>query len=89
VNILWLPLDYRSTCEAIWDQTVVLGHLSGRLSFLQFGQGPKLIGLTEREAMKGREEPASDPEENVSCLDSEGALSISRRHRLLRKIGLR
>ncbi|KAH8661591.1 WD40-repeat-containing domain protein [Tricladium varicosporioides] len=42
-NILHLPLDYRSTCEAIWDQSVVLGHLSGRLSFLQFKQGPKLI----------------------------------------------
>ena len=42
-NILWLPPDYRSICEAIWDQTVVLGHLSGGLSFLEFKQGPKLI----------------------------------------------
>jgi WD40 repeat protein len=42
-NILWLPPDYRSTCEAIWDQTVVLGHSSGRLSFLQFRQGLKVI----------------------------------------------
>ncbi|KAH8650237.1 hypothetical protein BGZ60DRAFT_473938 [Tricladium varicosporioides] len=42
-NILWLPPDYRSTCEAIWDQTIVLGHSSGRLSFLQFRQGPKLV----------------------------------------------
>jgi WD40 repeat protein len=38
-NILWLPPDYRSTCAAIWDQTVVLGHSLGRLSFLQFRQG--------------------------------------------------
>ncbi|KAH8588260.1 WD40-repeat-containing domain protein, partial [Bisporella sp. PMI_857] len=42
-NILWLPPDYRSTCKAIWDQTVVLGHSSGRLSFLRFRQGPKLV----------------------------------------------
>jgi WD40 repeat protein len=42
-NILWLPPDYRSTCEAIWDQTVVLGHSSGRLSFLQLRQGLKLV----------------------------------------------
>ena len=33
-NILWLPLDYRSTYKAIWDQTVVLGHSLGRHSFL-------------------------------------------------------
>ena len=42
-NILWLPPDYRSICEAIWDQTVVLGHSSGRLTFLQFRQGPKPV----------------------------------------------
>ena len=42
-NILWLPPDYRSVCEAIWDQTVVLGHSSGGLSFLKFKQGLKLI----------------------------------------------
>ncbi|KIM93071.1 hypothetical protein OIDMADRAFT_184872 [Oidiodendron maius Zn] len=42
-NILWLPPDYRSTCEAFWDKTVVLGHSSGRISFLQFRQGHKLV----------------------------------------------
>ena len=42
-NILWLPPDYRFVCEAIWDQTIILGHSSGRLSFLQFRLGPKLI----------------------------------------------
>jgi hypothetical protein len=42
-NILWLPPDYRSTCKAIWDKTITLGHSSGRLSFLQFRQGPKLV----------------------------------------------
>jgi tetratricopeptide (TPR) repeat protein len=45
--------------------------------------------IIEREAMKGREEPASDPQRNVSYLDSKGALSTSRRHRLFRKLGLR
>jgi hypothetical protein len=43
VNILWLPPDYRSTCEAFWDKTIILGHSSGRLSFLWFRQGQKLI----------------------------------------------
>ncbi len=42
-NILWLPPDYRSTCNAIWDQTIVLGHSLGGLSFLKFKQGPKLV----------------------------------------------
>jgi WD40 repeat protein len=42
-NILWLPPDYRSMCEAIWDQTVILGHSLGRLSFLQFKQGLKFV----------------------------------------------
>jgi WD40 repeat protein len=37
-NILWLPPDYRSRCEAFRDQSVILGHSSGRLSFLQFRQ---------------------------------------------------
>ncbi|PVH70823.1 NACHT-domain-containing protein [Cadophora sp. DSE1049] len=42
-NILWLPTDYRPTCEAIWDTIVILGHSSGRISFLRIGEGPKLI----------------------------------------------
>ncbi len=42
-NILWLPPDYRSICNAIWDQTIVLGHSLGGLSFLKFKQGPKLV----------------------------------------------
>ena len=42
-KILWLPPDYRSTCEVIRDKIVVLGHSSGRLSILQFRQGPKLV----------------------------------------------
>jgi hypothetical protein len=42
-NILWLPPDYRSECEAIWNQTIVLGHTLGGLSFLEFKQGLKLV----------------------------------------------
>ena len=34
--------------------------------------------IIEREAMKGREEPVSDPQGNLSRLDSEGALLTSR-----------
>ncbi|KAG4438740.1 hypothetical protein IFR05_005768 [Cadophora sp. M221] len=32
---LWLPINYRPTCEAVWGRIIVLGHSSGRLSFLQ------------------------------------------------------
>jgi WD40 repeat protein len=42
-NLLWLPTNYRPTCKATWDSIIVLGHISGRLSFLQFQQGPKEI----------------------------------------------
>ncbi|KAH9205082.1 WD40-repeat-containing domain protein, partial [Leptodontidium sp. 2 PMI_412] len=42
-NLLWLPSEYRPTCEAAWDKTLVLGHSSGNISFLQLKQGPKLI----------------------------------------------
>jgi WD40 repeat protein len=42
-NVLWLPPEYRPTCEAIWDRIVVLGHSSGRLSFLQIKKGLKFI----------------------------------------------
>jgi hypothetical protein len=38
-NILWLPPEYRPCCQAIRNGTVVLGHYSGRLSFLYFEQG--------------------------------------------------
>jgi predicted NACHT family NTPase len=32
---LWLPTNYRPTCEAVWGRIIILGHSSGRLSFLQ------------------------------------------------------
>ena len=42
-NILWLPPDYRPTCQAIWNGIVVLGHSTGRISFFKFTQGANLI----------------------------------------------
>ncbi|KAH8747827.1 hypothetical protein F5882DRAFT_422337 [Hyaloscypha sp. PMI_1271] len=42
-NILWLPPDYRTTCVAVWNGIVVLGHSSGRVSVLEFNEGSKLI----------------------------------------------
>jgi WD40 repeat protein len=42
-NILWLPPDYQTSCIAVWNGIVVLGHPSGRISFLKFKEGPKLI----------------------------------------------
>jgi len=42
-KILWLPPKYRPTCEAIRNESVVLGHSSGKISFFKFSQGPKLI----------------------------------------------
>jgi WD40 repeat protein len=35
-KIVWLPPDYRATCEAVWNKVVVLGHSSGRISLLEF-----------------------------------------------------
>jgi hypothetical protein len=35
-NILWLPSDYRATCAAVRDNVLILGHASGRVSFLEF-----------------------------------------------------
>jgi WD40 repeat protein len=43
VKILWLPLDYRATSTAVWNNSIILGHSSGRISILDFKKGPKLI----------------------------------------------
>ena len=40
---LWLPTNYRPTCEAVWGRIIILGHSSGRLSFLQIQQGLNLL----------------------------------------------
>jgi WD40 repeat protein len=40
---LWLPPDYRATCLAVWNTIIVLGHSSGKISFLEFREGLRLI----------------------------------------------
>ncbi|RYP20480.1 hypothetical protein DL767_009434 [Monosporascus sp. MG133] len=35
-NLLWLPHDYRPRCVSVYDHTVVLGHASGQVTFIQF-----------------------------------------------------
>ncbi|KFZ23761.1 hypothetical protein V502_01760, partial [Pseudogymnoascus sp. VKM F-4520 (FW-2644)] len=42
-KFLWLPTEYRPTCEAVRDNLVVLGHSSGRVSILQIKQGSEFI----------------------------------------------
>jgi WD40 repeat protein len=42
-NLVWLPPAYRATCEAVWNNIIVLGHSSGRISILEFKEGSKLI----------------------------------------------
>jgi WD40 repeat protein len=42
-NVLWLPPDYRKTSSATWNESLVIGHSSGRISFFRFQKGLKLI----------------------------------------------
>jgi WD40 repeat protein len=42
-NILWLPPDYRKTHSATWNGSLIIGHSSGRISFIYFKKGAKLI----------------------------------------------
>lgn len=42
-NLLWLPFGYRHTHIVSCNGSLVLAHSSGRISFFQFTQGPKLI----------------------------------------------
>jgi WD40 repeat protein len=42
-DILWLPPDYREIASATWNRTIVIGHASGRISFIHIGEGAKLI----------------------------------------------
>jgi WD40 repeat protein len=35
-NLLWLPLDYRATCSAFYNNVLVLGHASGQVTFFEF-----------------------------------------------------
>jgi WD40 repeat protein len=42
-NIIWLPPNYRQTCSATWNESLVIGHSSGRVSFFCFKKGAKLV----------------------------------------------
>jgi hypothetical protein len=42
-NIISLPPNYRETCLATHNQTLVLGHLSGGLSLFCFEKEAKLV----------------------------------------------
>jgi WD40 repeat protein len=42
-NILWLPPDYREICSATRNRSLVIGHSSGRISFLYFKKGANLV----------------------------------------------
>ncbi|KAH6703071.1 hypothetical protein BKA61DRAFT_528257 [Leptodontidium sp. MPI-SDFR-AT-0119] len=42
-KLLWLPTNYRPTCEAAWGGIVALGHSSGGFSVLELQQGLKLV----------------------------------------------
>ena len=35
-NILWLPTDYRPRCSVVRDNILVMGHASGRVTFIEF-----------------------------------------------------
>jgi WD40 repeat protein len=35
-SVLWLPADYRATCVAVHGHTLILGHISGQLTFFWF-----------------------------------------------------
>jgi hypothetical protein len=35
-RVLWLPPEYRPRCSAVKDNTLALGHASGRISFIRF-----------------------------------------------------
>jgi WD40 repeat protein len=42
-NILWLPLEYRPTCQATCNGTVVIGQSSRRILYFKFAAGANLI----------------------------------------------
>jgi hypothetical protein len=35
-NVLWLPPDFRPSCFTIHENSLALGHKSGRVSFIRF-----------------------------------------------------
>jgi len=35
-RLLWLPSDYRATCWAVYENMIVVGHASARVSLIKF-----------------------------------------------------
>src|SRR6202034_3073335 len=35
-NLLWLPSDYKAECSALHDNMLVIGHMSGEVTFIEF-----------------------------------------------------
>jgi WD40 repeat protein len=44
-RILWFPLEYRGTSIATQNRIIVLGHASGRISILGFGEGSNTLSI--------------------------------------------
>jgi WD40 repeat protein len=42
-NVLWLPSDFRATCAAAQNNTLAIGHASGRVSILGFGEAEYIL----------------------------------------------
>ncbi|KFZ24428.1 hypothetical protein V502_01091 [Pseudogymnoascus sp. VKM F-4520 (FW-2644)] len=42
-KIIWLPPEYRPISMAVWNQSLVLGYSSGRVSIIGFKEGSKAI----------------------------------------------
>ena len=34
-NAIWLPVEYRATSSAVYESMLVMGHASGRVTFLK------------------------------------------------------
>ena len=45
-NILWLPADYRPKCLAVRDNILAMGHVSGRVTFVEFDVAKIPRGVT-------------------------------------------
>ena len=42
-NLLWLPPACWVTCEAVWNEAIVLGHSVGTILILRLKEGSKFI----------------------------------------------
>jgi WD40 repeat protein len=42
-NVVWLPSDFRATCAAAQNNTLAIGHVSGHVSILEFGEAGYIL----------------------------------------------